>query len=1015
MMQAFGAYADKEVIDFTELNNEQIFIVSGKTGAGKSTIFDAISFAIFGKNNTSDRDGISMRSHFASPELRTEVSLTFKLGTRTFRIERTPQQEIAKKKKEGMRTINQKAVLYEQLANEEKLLASSIRDVDSRISELMQLTVDQFRQILMIPQGEFRELLTSDSKEKETILQRLAHTYVYKQLEDKLWEKEKTLASDIQQKRQTLYLIAENSLEAKKEVYNMTLEAIQSQFKAEISQKEAEQIESELALKKARKEAEEAANTWTLAKNLQTDFDYLEKYHTELLAFESKKAEVERQIERLNQAKKAVHLQSQDVKCQQLKIRQTKREKELESLKQALNTCINKLDITKAEMKQWEQQSTEIEMERKKLYQLENLTPKITKWEQLQVEMETDNLTQLANELALEEKKKLAFETEIIDIQTQKEELIKLEMEQLKKESTLASVKYELENLQVYQTQQIKIANYQKEITAIQQQITVNETQTEPLVLQVEELENQQKKQQAAVLAGHLHDGEACPVCGSISHPMPATFTVEFDFSFLEAQSKKLQNYKNEKEKLIVQKQQLTWQLDQLTKVDLPNQTELADQLQVLKRQKEQLLADSKEITAQLSKRTSLETRLNDLQTSKHELEKNFQLKQESYETKKRKQEKISAEQSFLEQEIPTKYQNPQKFSQEKQQLAERLTNYDQRTKELQEVFRQETDEVSRKDAAKNSISADLAQISKELEEERSIFKGLLKKHHFNTYDAYKQATLTTEELEKKENQIHAFQNDYEIAKMRYQDLAAKLENQTVPDLHMLERVKMDKQLLRDQFEEQAVKVRDKLIFKQENFERLKQASKQIATQEEKYAEIGFLADTARGKNERKITFERYVLGTFLDTIVERSNLRLAKMTGGRFQLSRKLERSKGNGQSGLELEIYDAYTGYMRHVRTLSGGESFKTSLALALALAEVVQEMAGGISLETMFIDEGFGTLDPESLEMAVECLLETQESGRLVGIISHVPELKERIPVRLEVTATNHGSKTAFVHTI
>nr|WP_077913304.1 SbcC/MukB-like Walker B domain-containing protein [Listeria rocourtiae] len=134
-------------------------------------------------------------------------------------------------------------------------------------------------------------------------------------------------------------------------------------------------------------------------------------------------------------------------------------------------------------------------------------------------------------------------------------------------------------------------------------------------------------------------------------------------------------------------------------------------------------------------------------------------------------------------------------------------------------------------------------------------------------------------------------------------------------------------------------------------------------------------------------------------------------MTNGRFQLNRKKEKSKGNVQSGLELEVYDEYTGLERHVKTLSGGESFKTSLALALALAEVVQEMSGGISLETMFIDEGFGTLDPESLEVAVECLLETQESGRLVGIISHVPELKERISSRLEVTATNHGSTTKF----
>jgi exonuclease SbcC len=187
--------------------------------------------------------------------------------------------------------------------------------------------------------------------------------------------------------------------------------------------------------------------------------------------------------------------------------------------------------------------------------------------------------------------------------------------------------------------------------------------------------------------------------------------------------------------------------------------------------------------------------------------------------------------------------------------------------------------------------------------------------------------------------------------------------------------------------------------------------NKEMKQFEEQYKMIGNLADISKGNNNLRITFERYVLGSFLDDILREANGRLLKMTSGRFQLLRKMDKSKGNTQSGLELLVVDSYTGQERHVKTLSGGESFKASLSLALGLADVVQNYAGGVSLETMFIDEGFGTLDPESLDQAIEALIDIQSSGRLVGIISHVPELKERIDVRLEVVASQSGSTTHF----
>ena len=185
-----------------------------------------------------------------------------------------------------------------------------------------------------------------------------------------------------------------------------------------------------------------------------------------------------------------------------------------------------------------------------------------------------------------------------------------------------------------------------------------------------------------------------------------------------------------------------------------------------------------------------------------------------------------------------------------------------------------------------------------------------------------------------------------------------------------------------------------------------------IKGDEEKYKVIGELAELANGNNSERVSFERYVLAAYFDDIIRAANFRLIKMTNSRYTLKRKESREKGAKQSGLELEVIDAYTGKERHVKTLSGGEGFKASLSLALGLADVIQSYAGGVQIDTMFVDEGFGTLDPESLDNAINTLMELQDLGRLVGIISHVPELKERVDARLEITPGKDGSHAKFI---
>lgn len=379
-MQAFGAYAKKEVIDFEKLGTEQIFVISGKTGAGKSTIFDAISFMIFGKANTFDRESFSMRSHFATDKEITEVTLAFRLKDKIYQISRIPQQEIAKQRGNGTTTSPQKAELYELIGDEMKLLASSVRDVNAKMEELIQLNVDQFRQILMIPQGEFRELLVSDSKEKEVILQRLAHTAYYEKVENLLWEKQKQAEILVVEARKKVAELAELSL-PDGEVSGKTTSEISVLQNEAIQKEQAILTELENKLSIIRKQTSEAVEKVTLAKEQLLDWQNLDKYTEEVATLEAEKDFYQTMEVRMEAAKRASNLQSQDALCIRLK-------EQLETAEQTEKQVALEAEQVKAQFSHAKKQKealaekeAELEINKRTLFQLEEMEPKILELE----------------------------------------------------------------------------------------------------------------------------------------------------------------------------------------------------------------------------------------------------------------------------------------------------------------------------------------------------------------------------------------------------------------------------------------------------------------------------------------------------------------------------------------------------------------------------------------------------------------------------------------------------------
>lgn len=1012
-MQAFGAYAKKEVIDFEKLGTEQIFVISGKTGAGKSTIFDAISFAIFGKANTFDRESFSMRSHFATDKEITEVTLIFRLKEHIYQISRIPQQEIAKQRGNGTTTSPQKAELYELIGDEMKLLASSVRDVNTKMEELIQLNVDQFRQILMIPQGEFRELLVSDSKEKEAILQRLAHTLYYEKVEKILWEKQKEAEVFVIEARKKVAELAELSLPGEDIAGKTTAEI--SELQTKLVEKETTtlaEFEEELIFN--REQTSKVVEKVTLAKEQLLDWQNLDLYTQEVASLEQETdfyATTQKQIEK---AKRAGNLRSQDALCIRLKEQLQSAETNEQEITEQANKVAIQFSTAKKQTEILAEQAGELEKNKRLLFQLEEMEPKLMELEsttvqqrsaELQWKNQADYLQQIiTKQQVLTEQTKQA-EERLVEIN--QAELANLEA--MNKRTQLGIL---IEKNRELISKRTKMVAWERQKQADQETLTQLLSQTEVIEMMIQQEEAKLKNEQAASLAEHLHDGNACPVCGSTEHPKLATFKEAADLEKLKEAKATFQAKQlaiSIAEKAI---SQLDWQLNEWRDISELKLTELEENVTANTQTLNDLTKQIEELQLKIAQKETLQTEIETLKNNQSEIELEKNNVAQHVESLHQQVQLAAGKLSYLEQAIPAELRDKTIFDKQKKTVQTNIQNYEQQKEQVDAAYKQAEKETTRLESTLTVATKTTLEANKALQVQREIFKEAMKQNHFLSYEDYKQALMSDETLRIHEEKVSAFQKKRHLAISRQADLTEKLKDKQKPNIDQLESIMKEKQQILAQLEEKTMRQRELVSKRKELIENYQKSIQAVEQAEVNYADIGLLSDAARGKNARKITFERYILAMFLDTIINRANHRLSKMTSGRFELHRKIEKAKGNVQSGLELEVFDEYTGLTRHVKTLSGGESFKTSLALALSLAEVVQEMAGGISLETMFIDEGFGTLDPESLEVAVECLLETQENGRLVGIISHVPELKERISARLEVTATNHGSTTKFV---
>ena len=1015
-MRAFGPYATEEVIDFSKIGNEQIFVISGKTGAGKTTIFDAMSFALYGKANTNSRDGLSLRSHFAAEDVITEVELVFKIGNQLYQIIRSPQQEVQKKNSEDTRVVTAKAALY-HFNNEAELIVSGVREVDEKIADIMQLDVNQFRQILMIPQNEFRELLVAPSKDKQLILQKLANTFLYKKLEDQLKEEQNSKLAEIQQTQKQIEQITTTLqgffAEELATAEDTTID-LQTFVSTKIQEKELflKNVEDELTVLVMRIEnmtkdiafAETKLQQWAQLETALVDKKSLHEQYDAMAGFRQK----------LELNKRTASLKLQEIQCKELEKQENDLQIDIAELGAKLEIARKELATIKEERSQFLEQQASQQALQKELANFDLYDKHIQ-----QIEQSAKTLKTLQTQIANYEREQNALNQQISEFEIKKEQYqvqektlneMKLAKKDLENEATVLEQKLkEMQTAVALIEQKDKLMVEKESVQSMSEQL---DAKVATMQAELAHFEKQKQSQHAIILAEALEEGSPCPVCGSVHHPQPIQVADAFDEAQYLQQQQDLQHALTDQQKMHNEIAKLDGMLAQLTQLNTTDDRNLPAEKQRIEMRVKEILEQLQPMNKELLSENQNENNLAWTTKELNGFYRRKELLQEELGQLRAPAQGTQAQIEMLQKQIPSQYHDREFFYQQRANIQEQVEAYQAQAAAYEETYMAKKELVSQYETEYNLTMRNAQKVAEERKQQQIAFDKAILQADFKDYLTYSNAILSSDEEQALTQQVQEYEKAFYHNQQIVEQLQQQLDGQEKPNIEQLQATKVAYEQQRDQIIETRSTYNEQLRNVQQHFATYQALLQTLSTQEQHYRDLGELADTANGKNERNLGFERYVLGTFLDNILQHTNTRLSKMTNGRFTLLRKNEKAKYNAQSGLDLVVFDEYTGKNRDVTSLSGGESFKTSLALALALAEVVQEMSGGISLETMFIDEGFGTLDADSLDSAIESLLEVEQSGRLVGIISHVPELKERIPVKLEVIADNHGSHTQFI---
>lgn len=996
-LSAFGPYPDTITIDFESFQEDGLFLITGPTGSGKTMIFDAMIFALYGKTSGQIRQTDSLRCDHALNEIPTFVEFSFSLHQQNYTIKRNPKYYL-----EGKKTPKQPSAL---LILPDGKMVEGIKEVNQKMISLLGVDDQQFKQICMIAQGEFTKLIMASSDEREKVLRELFHSETYQKLEEKLKVHLKTYQDKydlLLNKRKDL--MQELQVEDHQEYLSKQTKLIASQ------QKEYDDLKKDLDQKKQQLQLYRLQNQRLIQlKDLKQQFQDLKKQENDY-------QELNKTVDTLKKAQETNYLYisyiKQQKKLQTLKLNQEdflKQLKKLEKDYQEKKVQADSLDYKQQTKEKLQNQIQETKQLINQIYQYQN------DYQNLQTLKQQYRMLDEEHKLFLKKKEKFENGLQRDQERIQSEQQVQSKYELIKQQYVrLNEQKVKVHQLSDYYDQILKLNENKSDL---QEEYTVVEKQVDHEKMQYNQMEKLYFRKQAGIFALQLKENQPCPICGSLHHPHPAQIEKEdITKEKLDQQAKKVKQQEHrlqdilqkillsnqKKEMLVKQTKQLSSELniqeeiskeifikelDHLSKDEKrmkKEYLELQDELKYIQKLKKSVALSLKDMSTYESKELKQAQSLENIQVQIHQLSGKL-------------------DDSLRQYEIGEVNKNYQQVQKEYRQLSLEI-----------ETIQQDYEKVKNKYL---EIKTKISSLNQQIIQEQEIYDELDNKYH-TALDAF----INEEEFLNLKTQI----NQISILEKKYQDylislkslnkqiisLENEVKDSTYVDLSSLsETIKEVNQQLREKNDD-LEKLKIDYSLKEKMIKDIQKINQQLEKDEDTYQRYLDLYNLASGKNNARVSIERYVLATYFENMLIYANVIMKQLSQGRYQLLRKDDAGKGRSQQGLELDVFDQESGNIRSIKTLSGGESFKAALSLALGLSRMVQDYAGGIELNTLFIDEGFGSLDSQSLDQAMNCLMELHHENKLIGIISHVSDLKDRIERQLVV---ERKQKQSVIQTI
>jgi exonuclease SbcC len=1003
-MTAFGPYAETVELDFADLRERSLFLIHGPTGAGKTSILDAMCFALFGGASGGDRKGRDARSHFAEAAVVTQVVFDFALGVERWRVSRTAEHP-----RPGGTTMRPPRASLERIGDDgsAQARASKVSEVDDEVARLLGFDLDQFRQVVVLPQGEFRRLLVADSKDRERILEKLFAVELYRRIEAELRRAGSALEREVATEKTRIEGILGTSgaasvdeLAARAE----TLDARRQQLVLDATDLRARAAAARAALEDAERKAKLLAEHEAAARDVAT--------------LDAQAAARARERDELAAARRALALEAAAERHRGALA-------SLERDRGAATRAAAALEAARA----------------KQLAAVASLgkataaTPEREAAEALRRRLEDAHgaarrLAELEREIG-KTKTALADAEGAVALNNRDIAYAEGRVDALHKElDTLRPVVADVERRKALVAEAARIREAAEELAAarsllLQQTVELGGARQKLAECQAAESEaarveadllRRWSEGQAALLAAGLRDGEACPVCGATDHPKPATVEHELVSQAgvdearaavaaardaIEVARARVDKEKGREDAMRGKVATLEGALGasrdlaaseaaaahERAKAELVAAGQANNRVAELERERGSHMEAIAEATSDRDEKKALAAKASETLAALAATAKEIG---------------AAIPAGVTAAELPGKLKEATARS---NALAAALD--DARAAEAAAGAAVVAAATAHHDAEDSRAASEKAAAV-----EAGAWKTALAGAGFADEKAFAAARRSGAAVDALESALARHDAAVASARGRLERTAAAAGGIEPPDVDAARLADAAARAALEAAIADEAGIRESLAAARRTIAAIGESAARAADAEKRYRAVGKVARLASGENAAGVSFVRFVLGSLLDDVLAAATDRLARMSQGRFALLRAGERRDRRVKGGLDLEVMDAHTGVARPAATLSGGESFLASLSLALGLADVVQSHSGGIRLETMFVDEGFGTLDPDSLDLAMRALEDLQAGGRLVGIISHVVELKERVGARLEVVPGRRGSTARFV---